>query len=83
MAQVREHLMSPQPHSGLKAGHMHTNWSSDATFKDGDVSGTLLFAGTSIVVYFNDRPDSHFHVDINDELLALLDAVRHGDCDVH
>ena len=65
----------------VKAGHLHSNFASDASFDNGTSKSTLLFSGTSIVVYVEGRDGSHFHLDITQELEDLVEAIEAGKYD--
>ena len=82
MVQIREHVMHPQPESTQKGKfHIHANWSGDARFTEGDTTGTLIFYGDGVVVLIDDRR-GHFHIDITEELEALIGSVQRGDYDI-
>ena len=79
MAKTEKHEMVDDPKYLGKVGHIHANWSTDAKFDNGKTSGMLLFCGTSIAVYVDGHPDTHWHLDITEDLEALVESIGAGD----
>ena len=82
MAQISEHVQHTQPHNGLETSHTHPSFTGHATFKHDGVEGDLTFNGSNIVVGFKGR-ESHFHINIDEELTALIEAVKRGDYNIY
>ena len=81
MAQVVEHVTIEGRAPGHPSGHLHPNFYANSRFTNGQTSGELMFTGTSIAVYVDGRPDSHFHLDVSKELDDLVNSLEAGDLD--